>query len=127
MYLFQVPLGKLKEHLIVSDGFWDRWGEKRKTCNGCGTGWNKYLVPDTVYGLNIRVVCCIHDDDYERGGTQKDKDKADNNIHDNIDIIIDLFDRWYYPTKLAKLRANTYRNVVQKAGDSAFNFKKEVV
>ena len=113
----------LKEKLIVPDGFWDTWERKRKGCNGCGTGWNKYLVPNTVYGLNIRIVCCIHDEEYERGGTEEDKVIADNNIHDNIDIIIGLYDHWYYPTKLAKARANTYRFVVQQAGDSAFNFK----
>lgn len=127
MHLFQVPLEKLKEHLIVPDGFWETWEEKRKSCNGCGTGWNKYLVPNTVYGLNIRIVCCIHDEDYERGGTEEDRKLADERIHDNINIIIDLYDEWYYPTKAAKLRADTYRLVVQKMGAGAFNYKEELI
>lgn len=127
MYLFQVPLDKLKEHLLVPEGFWETWEETRKDCNGCGTGWNKYLVPDTVYGLNIRIVCCIHDEDYRRGGTEVGRKFADERIHDNIDIIIDLFDKWYYPTKLAKIRANTYRTFVQRYGSGAFNYKEESV
>ena len=123
MGLFEVDIEILKKNLIVPDGFWEKWEENKKNCNGCGTGWNKYLVPNTIYGLNIRIVCCIHDEEYEIGGTQEDKDRADDNIHDNIDIIIDLYDKWYYPTRPAKLRANTYRFAVQQAGDSSFNFK----
>ena len=34
MHLFEVPIEKLKEHLIVQDGFWETWEEKRKDCNG---------------------------------------------------------------------------------------------
>jgi len=127
MYLFQVSIEELKEHLIVSDGFWDRWEDERKSCNGCGTGWNKYFVPNTVYGLNIRIVCCIHDDDYKRGGTEEDRKMYDERIHDNIEIVIDLFDKWYYPTKAAKLRADTYRAVVNVAGAGAFNYNEEVL
>ena len=122
MYLFKVPIEELKEHLLVPNGFWETWEEKRETCNGCGTGWNKHLVPNTVYGLNIRIVCCIHDEDYERGGTEEDKKIADERIHDNIEIIINLYDKWYYPSKLARQRANTYRFFVQVAGDDAFNY-----
>ena len=127
MYLFQVLLEDLKEHLIVHNDFWETWEEKRKDCNGCGTGWNKYLVPNTIYGLNIRIVCCIHDDDYERGGTEEDRHTADERIHDNIEIIIDLFDKWYYPTKAAKLRADTYRLFVQKLGAGSFNYNEETI
>ena len=122
MHLFQVPLEELKKHLIVSDGFWDKWEEKRKNCNGCGNGINKYVVPNTVYGLNIRICCCVHDDDYDKGGTEEDRALADENLHDNIEIVIDLYDRWYYPNELAKKRADTYRFVVQQVGDDAFNY-----
>ena len=126
MYLFQVDIEILKKKLIVPDGFWETWEEKRKSCNGCGTGWNKHLVPNTIYGLNIRLACCIHDPAYEKGGTEEDKNIADENLHDNIEIIIDAFDRWWYPTRLAKRRADTYRFAVQQAGDSSFNYKKEI-
>lgn len=126
MHLFEVDLKILKKKLIVSDGFWDRWEEKRKNCNGCGTGLNQYLVPDTVYGLNIRIVCCVHDDDYDVGGTEEDRKLFDENLHDNIEIIIDCFDKWYYPTKMAKVRADTFRLFVRKFGDSSFNYTDEV-
>jgi len=126
MHLFEVPLETLKNKLIVPDDFWHTWEEKRKDCNGCGTGWNENVVPDTVYGLNIRIVCCIHDYEYELGGTERDKELADENIHDNIENIIDAFDKWWYPTRMAKLRADTYRFVVRQAGGSAFNYKDKV-
>lgn len=123
MCMFEVPLEELREHLLVSDGFWETWEERRKDCNGCGTGWNRYIVPDSVYGLNIRIVCCVHDFDYEIGGTEEDKKRFDENLHDNIEMIIDLYDRWYYPTRLANRRADTYRFAVNHAGNSSFNFK----
>jgi hypothetical protein len=72
-------------------------------------------------------VCCIHDEDYEIGGNEDDRKIADNRLHDNIDIIIDLFDRWYYPTMLAKLRANTYRTAVRRAGAGSFNYNAEEI
>ena len=109
MHLFQVDIKILKERLIVPDGFWETWEEKREGCNGCGTGWNQYLVPNTVYGLNIRIVCCIHDFGYEVGGTEEDRKLRDDEIHDNIEIVIDAYDKWYYPTNLAKKRADTYK------------------
>lgn len=126
MHLFEVDLEILKKKLKVSDGFWDTWEEKRKDCNGCGTGLNQYLVPDTVYGLNIRIVCCVHDNDYEKGGTEEDRKLFDENLHDNIEIIIDCYDKWYYPTKAAKLRADTFRLFVRKFGNSSFNYVDEV-
>jgi len=126
MHLFKVPLKTLKNHLIVPDGFWDTWEDERKKCNGCGTGWNKHLVPNTIYGLLIRIACCIHDKEYRIGGNEKDRKRADKNLHDNIDIIIDLYDKWYYPSGLAKIRADEYRFMVDVFGDNAFNYLDEV-
>ena len=127
MALFQVPIETLKEHLIVPDDFWETWEEKRKNCNGCGSGWNAKLVPDTIYGLNIRLICCIHDADYEIGGTELEKNIADIRFKKNLKKTIELFDKWYYPTSLAKTRAYEYYYVVKKIGYGSFNFTEEVL
>ena len=95
MYLFRVDIEILKEKLIVPDNFWETWEDRRKDCNGCGTGWNENVVPDTVYGLNIRIVCCIHDREYEIGGNEEKKRYADQNLHDNIEIIINEVEKKY--------------------------------
>lgn len=36
----------------------------QENCNGCGDKFTDFLVPDTVFGLQITVACQIHDLDY---------------------------------------------------------------
>lgn len=91
-------------------------------CNGCGTGWNAGLIPDTIYGLNITPACCIHDDRYERGGDASDKEMADREFLSNMLSIIDNYKKWYYPHWLARRRAMTYYDAVVRAGTDAFNY-----
>jgi len=94
-------------------------------CNGCGSGWSALIVPDTIYGLDIKQVCCIHDDRYERGGNLDDKRLADREFLDNLLILINDYKKWYYPHWLARHRALTYYDAVVRAGHGAFNFKKD--
>lgn len=93
-------------------------------CDGCGSGWNQPLVPDTIYGLSIRPACCPHDFRYELGGTQEDKDIADRELLDNILSIINNHKKWYYPHWMARHRAMTYYDAVVRAGGSSFNFRE---
>ena len=125
-YLFKVPLPVLKKELSVPEGFWELWEVNHKDCNGCGSGWNAKLVPDTIYGLLIRIVCCIHDEDYTRGGTLEDKNRYDLRFKENLLKLIRLYDKWYYPAELAETRANTYYKTVSKLGHGAFNFSEEL-
>jgi len=94
-------------------------------CNGCGSGWSYYIVPNTIYGLNIRQVCCYHDDRYERGGNMEDKRLADREFLDNLLMLIDNHKKWYYPHWLARHRALTYYDAVVRAGHGSFNFNEE--
>lgn len=93
-------------------------------CNGCGSGWNAKIVPDTIYGMDIRPVCCIHDDRYENGVTAADKKAGDLEFLSNMLEVVNSNKKWYYPTKLARLRAMDYYSFVKDYGDSAF-YKKE--
>lgn len=45
--------------------------------NGCGceSGWLKWFRPP--YARFFYVACCMHDDDYDRGGAKADRKKAD--------------------------------------------------
>lgn len=107
-------------------------------CDGCGSGWNEKLVPDTVYGLSIKEACCPHDFSYEFGGTQEDKDIADLELLENtLEIInnytvanqvgrLNKLKCAMYPHWLARHRAMTYYDAVVRAGGSSFNFIVEV-
>jgi len=93
--------------------------QKRGICNGCGSsgafGW---LVPDTMYLLNVRRACDIHDFMYEVGKTQADKEEADRVFLNNMVRIINgrggLFRR------LRLRRAKKYYLAVYHFGGSAF-------
>lgn len=126
MFISQVPIEILKKELSAPDGFWDSWEEKKKDCNGCGSGWNAKLVPDTIYRLNIRIVCCIHDRRYEIGGTEQDRINADLEFLVNLIRTINSHRGIFYMHFLARKRALTYYDIVERAGDDAFNYILEI-
>ena len=84
-------------------------------------------VPDTIFGLSIKMACCIHDDRYERGGTKDDKYKADNEFLSNMLSIINSYEKWFYPHWLARHRAMTYYDAVVRYGAGSFNYTEEVL
>ena len=94
--------------------------EPKKSCNGCGSGWNAKVVPDTIYFLNITPICCRHDDRYEHGVTEEDKEIGDEEFLDNLLLAVESAGKWWYPTKLARHRAMTYYSMVVDHGDGAF-------
>ena len=93
--------------------------QKALICNGCGTkGLGGWLVPDTLYGLNITEECNIHDWMYHEGETQEDKDHADLNFYHNI---LDKIEQGYRIFKwLRRMRAKKYYLAVKLWGDTAF-------
>ncbi|MEA1999938.1 MAG: hypothetical protein U9N61_11540 [Euryarchaeota archaeon] len=99
--------------------------ERPADCNGCGSGWSTKVVPDTIYLLDISDVCCIHDDRYEHGTTIADKEEGDREFLNNLLRKIDANDSWYYPTKLARIRAVDYYSAVKDYGGPAFWDGKE--
>ena len=109
----------MKRELITPKGYDER------VCDGCGTGWNEKIVPDTIYGLDIRPACCRHDYAYEVGLTENDKSIADFEFLQNLLILIDNCDKWWYPKWLARRRAITYYDAVLRFGNDAFYAKEE--
>lgn len=109
-----------------------------KPKEGCGCGSDKAMidfVPDNIFGLSIKEACCPHDDRYERGGSQEDKDVADLEFHGNMLRIIDNYKlanqvgKWnkfkcaMYPHLIARHIATGYYDKVVRFGDSSFNWR----
>ena len=88
--------------------------------NGCGSGWNAPLVPDTIYFVSIKECCKYHDYAYSVGTTLEDKEKADREFLNNMTRVIKSIDKWYYPTRLALWRAKNYYHMVKWFGGAAF-------
>ena len=89
-------------------------------CNGCGTkGLGGWLVPDTLWGLNVTPCCHIHDWMYNEGNAIEDKDVADRAFLNNMSRTIDAKSgRLLKP--LRRLRAKSYYNAVKYFGGDAF-------
>ena len=65
--------------------------EKSEICNGCGSKGLGWLVPNTIYGLNITDCCNIHDYMYSQGATLKDKEFYENLTSNNRrDVIVEM-------------------------------------
>lgn len=95
--------------------------EKASVCNGCGTeGWKGWIVPDTMWGLDISEACQIHDWMYWEGKTIEDKNEADRVFLNNLIRIIEAGSRWRIVKHLRMRRAFTYYQAVSIFGGPAF-------
>ena len=91
--------------------------EKFKICNGCGAkGGTK--VPNTMWGLNIKEACNIHDWMFEEGKTLADFYFSNAVFIMNLAIIICSGNKWLAPLRL--FRATKYFVAVQELGQSAY-------
>lgn len=96
--------------------------------NGCGSGWNAWLVPDTLFGLDFTIPCAIHDEMYAVGKTIEDKDEADRVFFNNMMREVNsksCFKRWY-GRKIAKRYYDTVRDYGAVAYWDGKNTEKEI-
>lgn len=94
---------------------------------GCGRAGAKIdLVPDSFFFgmVSFKVSCCIHDDRYERGGTEEDKIAADREFLDNLLSAVEAVKKWYFPTLWGQHRATNYYAAVMASGNKSFNYHK---
>ena len=100
---------------------YEPYGYKPSTsCNGCGTGWNSHIIPNSIYGLSIKKACCIHDYMYEVNKGIEGKQEADRVFLNNMLRIIEAKEAWWYPHSLARRRALKYYEAVVNFGGSAY-------
>lgn len=92
-----------------------------EVANGCGPGGiGDKLVPDTLWFLNIRPACRVHDYMYWRGRTLADKSEADRVFLNNMIRIIDAKTRWGWLRWLRYRRAYKYFEAVHLGGGPYF-------
>ena len=110
--------------LIASPKFWamseaeidfryEGWGPGK-----IGNRW----VPDTFYGLDVRIAWQVHDYDYEVGRTSQEKQEADCRLLHNLYIIIQS-EPANWLTALRYERAVNYYEMVMIAGRKSFNME----
>ena len=75
---------------------------------GCGPGkWGDWLVPDTIYLVNIKPACYLHDCEYSEMESEDDRKYADKRLFDNANKIVELkssnkFTLWLRRARLMK-------------------------
>jgi hypothetical protein len=106
--------------------YWDL-DEACKAARGydCGPGkFGAHFVPDTMWGLNVKAACQIHDHMYATGQTQFDKWVADVTFLTNLNDIIEA-KSWPVVKEFRRYRAMSYFSAVRDGGNSSFWKGKE--
>lgn len=97
--------------------------QRKEICNGCGAKGG-IPIPDSFLFLDISEACNIHDFRYWIGGTQEDKDIADEEFLDNLLTIIQDVNFFDELDHIREVEAHIYYIAVKEWGDEAFNFKE---
>ena len=97
-------------------------------CNGLGAEWMPGALRDLLSVLNptLDPVVAIHDIRYELGGTEQDRDFADNEFKENGIKAAEYTYGWYNPLRYhVRHQAKKYHLLLTMFGAPAFNYKKE--
>ena len=93
---------------------------ERQKCNGCGSGWNIKLIPDSLLGCDITEACNIHDYMYTIGQAIQDKESADRTFLNNMTRIVIAYGGNWFMQNLRLAMAKRYYNAVRYYGGDAF-------
>jgi len=105
------------------DSYWNASdGEIIRVTGGCGAGkYGDMIIPDTMYGLSMTLICRIHDWEYHHGKTEDDKTMADKRFLANMIAWIDYRSANFFMRWLRHRRALKYYEAVRMFGGDYFN------
>ena len=105
-------------NLYAPKTFWKASpNEIKKHCNGCGAKGG-IKVPNTMYGLNVKICCEIHDWMFAKGKTYADFLFANAVFIMNLTIVISNNNLFLAPFRFS--RATKYFLAVQTLGESNY-------
>ena len=96
---------------------------------GCGPGGvGDYLVPDTMWGLDISEACRVHDWYYRffKDRSTEAKALADKLMLLNTLLIVDNQSSNFFVKALRRIRCRTYYTMVRTFGKSSWNGEKSI-
>ncbi len=112
---------KYKDLLWAPDEYWNLPPEEKKDiCNGVGPRVFGYLIPDTIWLLNVSEAADIHDYMYHVGKNLDDKNRADEIFLNNMIRIIEKETWWNWVKKCRCRRARMMYKAVKYFGEPAF-------
>jgi len=106
--------------------YWPLSEQAKKDLNyDCGPGkFGAIFVPSTMWFLNVKAACQIHDHMYREGKTKFDKWVADVTFLTNLNDIIEA-KSWPVIREMRRYRAMSYFSAVRDGGDSSFWHNKQ--
>jgi hypothetical protein len=94
--------------------------QRNAVVNGCGNDKWKSFVPDSLFGIKIKLACDIHDWMYFFSDVKEtEREKADRIFHENLRRIVKAKGKWYN-RHLAYLLVEVYYIAVKRLGSEAF-------
>ncbi len=99
-----------------------------RVCNGIGAYWMPESVRDAISGLNPTLVLAadIHDIRYYLGGTEADREFADNEMLSNGLALADYHYRWYDPRRYwVRKQMRKFYLILRAFGRAAFRTNRE--
>jgi len=90
---------------------------------GCSSGWLKWFKPPLA--KYFYAACCMHDDDYDRGGNAEQRKRADRRLFSNMLWIVQQREENPFRAVLYAHIALLYYVSVRVLGSRFFNHKKE--
>jgi len=86
------------------------------------------IIPQEIYGCNVRPAAWVHDCLYEIGGSENDREKADLIFHALMLQLIEdhKWSKWQLGVGrfAARYRATSYYEAVRVCGGACFAYKK---
>jgi|AntDeeMinimDraft_6_1070357.scaffolds.fasta_scaffold13169_2 hypothetical protein len=108
--------------LAAPRSFWNASQELRDAITGgCGPGGvGDYFVPDTIYGLDMKPACKIHDWTFVVWNNKAGFKKANNLFKNNMIRINKQNDGWKLLSKLRLKRIKKYYGAVHFFGEPSY-------
>ena len=97
--------------------------ERAEVCNGMGPKGYGWVIPDTMYGLNLEAAGDVHDWMYYHA--TYDRNQCDDVFLKNMKSIIEQHDGWSILQWLRNRRALKYYWAVRKFGLSSYGKRCE--
>jgi hypothetical protein len=90
--------------------------------NGCGPkGFLGRLIPDSFLGVSVHAACNYHDEGYSKGGSEKNRKKADQKFLEDMLLAIDRRGGIFIAKNIRKLGAYFYYFGVRLFGSAYFS------
>ena len=113
---------KEKQGLLAPESYWKLTDdEKYEITNGCGPARATALIPNRIFGVNLKSACDIHDYTYTRTESVGSRREADDLLLVNMHSLLEENQKSLFLKMIGSLGAGLYYLVVRLLGETYFH------